>query len=503
MKDTDCRQYRFAVPLRQQLRDSNNSSTQAEALPQSFSPQAPLSQASLPQAEDGETSLLGSSAENNLPTRQGILVHLRSPDDLEGWGQAMPHSGVFTAANEAEVAEVALDAARSDLASQQAGMPLCDWLRQTSSYEPSGDAEKIPTRQIPPVSPPTANALPPGDAEKIPSKQGAQVSLEATQISPEAARISPRAIPVNALISGIAQVAEDVAKSGKLAADAGFPAVKLKVGNMELEDDIARVRALREAVGSEIAIRLDANGAWSPSEALQALHSLMPFDIEYVEEPIASVSASNDLATPQTETRQEAAEAIAVVSASNNLATPPHTSPPALSATLAVVSAPNNLAASANLAEPDHLAALADIAARSPIPVAADETISSVADLSRLPRLGIPVAVIKPAVLGSLYELFAASQLLLDEGVKVVVSSALDTSIGIACATHFAAALGLSHTPCGLATAHWLADDLAEPLKISNGQISLPSAPGLGITPEPHALERLCSLFEETALDVT
>lgn len=503
MKDTDCRQYRFAVPLRLQLRGSNNSPTQAEALPQAFSPQAPLSQASLPQAEDGEASLLGSSAENNLPTRQGILVRLRSPDGLEGWGQAMPHSGVLTAANEAEVAEVALDAARSDLASKQAGMPLCDWLRQPSSYEPPGDTEKIPSRQIPSVNPPTASAPPSGDAEKIPSKQGAQVSLEATQISTEAARISPRAIPVNALISGVAQAVEDVARSGKLAADAGFPAVKLKVGNRELEDDIDRVRALREAVGSEIAIRLDANGAWSPSEALQALRSLVQFDIEYVEEPLAVASASNNLATSGKVFDKGDSRADELVASSNNLATsgkPVGTRP---ASEIASVPSSNNLAASANLAEPDHLAALADIAARSPIPVAADETISSVADLSRLPRLGIPVAVVKPAVLGSLSELLAASQILMDEGVKVVVSSALDTSIGIACAAHFAAALGLSHTPCGLATAHWLAEDLAEPLKISDGQISLPSAPGLGITPEPHALERLCSLFEETALDVT
>lgn len=384
MKDTDCRKYRFAVPLQQHLRDSRNSSTQAESLPQA-----------------------------SLPTRQGILVRLRSADGFEGWGQAMPHNGVLTDNNEAEVAEVALDAARSDLASQQAGMPLCDWLRQTSSHEASGDDEKISSRH------------------------GAQVSPEATPVSPEAAQISPRAIPVNALISGgvAGEVAGDVAKSGKLAADAGLPAVKLKVGSRKLEDDIARVRALREAAGSEIAIRLDANGAWSPSEALQALRSFVPFDIEYIEEPLASVSSSN------------------------------------------------------------YLAALADIAARSPIPVAADESISSVADLSKLPKLGIPVAVIKPAVLGNLRELFAASRALLDEGIKVVVSSALDSSIGIACAAHFAAALGLNHTPCGLATARWLADDLAEPLKIADGQISLPNAPGLGITPKTAALERLCCPF--------
>ena len=451
----------------------------------------------MPQAEDGEASLLGSSAENNLPIRQGLLVRLRSPDGLEGWGQAMPHSGVLTAANEAEVAEVALDAARSDLASQQAGMPLCDWLRQTSSYEPSGDAEEISSRQIPAVSQPTASAPPSGDAETIPSRQSAQVLPEATPVSSEAARISPRAIPVNTLISGAAQAAEDVARSGKLAADSGFPAVKLKVGNRELEDDIARVRALREAVGSEIAIRLDANGAWSHSEALQALRSLMPFDIEYVEEPLAVVANSNNLATSGKPADTRLASETANVPSSNSLATPSHTSPPAWSATLAGASASNNLATSADLA------ALADIAARSPIPVAADESLSSVADLSRLPRLGISVAVVKPAVLGNLCELFATSQMLLDEGVKVIVSSALDTSIGIACAAHFAAALGLSHTPCGLATAQWLADDLAEPLKIADGRISLPRTPGLGITPEPAALERLCSLFEETAPDVT
>ena len=408
MKDNDCRKYRFAVPLRQQL-------------------------------------------------RQGVLVRLRSSDGLEGWGQAMPHSGVLTAANEAEVAEVALDAARSDLASQQAGMPLCDWLRQTSSYEPSGDAEKIPSRHGAQVSPIDTIRTAIVSSKKIPSRHGAPVSPEAAPVSPEAARISPRAIPVNALISGAAQTAEDVAKTGKLAAEAGFPAVKLKVGNRKLEDDIARVRALREAVGSEIAIRLDANGSWSPSEALPTLHSLMPFDIEYVEEPISAVPSSNNLAT---------------------------------------------------IAEPSNLTALADIASRSPIPVAADESISSVTDLSRLPKLGIPVVVIKPAVLGNLCELFAASQILLDEGVKVVVSSALDTSIGIACAAHFAAALGLNDTPCGLATAQWLADDLAEHLKIADGQISLPSTlgsstPGLGFTPKTNALKRLCSLFEESATDVT
>lgn len=383
MKDADCLKYRFAVPLRQQLRDNKKSSIQAESLTQT----EPLPQASLPQTETSETSLLGSNLRSNtasnLPTRQGILIRLRSSDGFEGWGQAMSHNGILTDANEAEVAEVALDAARSDVASRQAGLPLCDWLRREGGNKPLGDAIQT----------------------------------------------SPKAISLNALIFGTTP--EEVAEAGKLAAVSGFPAVKLKVGGEELQGDITRVRALREAVGSEIAIRLDANGAWLPQEALQALHSLAPFDIEYVEEPTSG------------------------------------------------------------------LAAMAELVTQSPIALAADESIKSLADLAKISQLGIPVAVIKPAVLGNLKHLLEACQQLVSNSVKVTVSSALDTSIGIACAAHFAAALNLSDTPCGLATAPHLAADLAPAPEISEGHLNLPKSTGIGIVPLPAALERLCSPFEE------
>ena len=383
MKDADCLKYRFAVPLRQQLRDNKKSSIQAESLTQTEH----LPQASLPQTETSETSLLGSNLRSNtasnLPTRQGILIRLRSSDGFEGWGQAMSHSGVLTDANEAEVAEVALDAARSDVASRQAGLPLCDWLGLENSNKPLRDAIQT----------------------------------------------SSNAIPLNALIFGTTP--EEVAEAGKLAAVSGFPAVKLKVGGEELQKDLARVRALREAVGSEVAIRLDANGAWLPQEALQALYSLAPFDIEYVEEPTSG------------------------------------------------------------------LAAMAELVTQSPIALAADESIKSLADLAKIAQLGIPVAVIKPAVLGNLKHLLEACQQLISNSVKVTVSSALDTSIGIACAAHFAAALNLSDTPCGLATADWLAADLAPAPEISEGHLNLPKSTGIGIAPLPAALEKLCSPFEE------
>ena len=385
MKDNDCIKYRFALPLRQQLREADSPATATA------------------QAARGGTTLNGDDAKNDPPIRQGILIHLRSSAGFEGWGQAMPHNGILTDANEAAVAEVALDAASCDLASQQADIPLCDWLRLEGGDDPSGGDGNISDAN---------DASDIADAAKVLN-------------SPAATQPSPKAIPVNALILGATP--EEVSEAGKLAAVSGFPAVKLKVGGGELRSDIARVRALREAVGNEVAIRLDANGAWQPQEALQALHNLAPFDIEYAEEPTAG------------------------------------------------------------------LAAIAELASQSPIALAADESVKSVSDLSRLPRLGIPVAVIKPAVLGNLKHLLAACRELVSEGVKVTVSSAMDSSIGIACAAHFAAALGLTNTPCGLATADCLAEDLAPPLQIAEGSILLPRTPGLGIAPAPEVLKNLRS----------
>jgi len=74
------------------------------------------------------------------------------------------------------------------------------------------------------------------------------------------------------------------AAAAAAAADAGFRCVKMKVG---IGDDAGRVAAVRAAVGDEMAIRVDANGAWtSVDEALANLRALAPAGIELCEEPI-------------------------------------------------------------------------------------------------------------------------------------------------------------------------------------------------------------------------
>lgn len=72
------------------------------------------------------------------------------------------------------------------------------------------------------------------------------------------------------------------------AAAAGFSTVKVKVG---VGDDVDRVAAVRAAVGDQINVRIDANGAWSVDEAVAALDELYEFRPDYCEEPVHGVAA--------------------------------------------------------------------------------------------------------------------------------------------------------------------------------------------------------------------
>jgi len=67
--------------------------------------------------------------------------------------------------------------------------------------------------------------------------------------------------------------------------DRGANAVKIKIGRENLGEDIERVRAVREAIGGDIALMVDANYAMSVEKAIQAADALKPYDIVWFEEP--------------------------------------------------------------------------------------------------------------------------------------------------------------------------------------------------------------------------
>ena len=99
------------------------------------------------------------------------------------------------------------------------------------------------------------------------------------------------AVEVNATIA--APDRASAASAAAAARDAEYGCVKVKVG---LGDDAGRLAAVRAAAGPEMAIRVDANGAWSVDEALAALRAFEPVGIELCEQPAADVDDCAEVA---------------------------------------------------------------------------------------------------------------------------------------------------------------------------------------------------------------
>ncbi|HEV7185777.1 MAG TPA: o-succinylbenzoate synthase [Leifsonia sp.] len=212
-------------------------------------------------------------------------------------------------------------------------------------------------------------------------------------------------IPVNATIPAVG--ADEV--QGILARYPGTRTAKVKVAEpgQTLSEDIARVRAVRELLGPEGRIRIDANGLWNVDEAEHAVHALASFDLEYVEQPCATI---------------------------------------------------------------DELAEIRRRTAYMDVPIAADESVRKAADPLAVARAGAAdLLVVKAQPLGGIH---SALRMIAETGLPVVVSSAIDTSIGIAMGAHLAAAIPTLDYDCGLGTAAMFQQDVTdEPLLPVDGAI--------------------------------
>jgi L-alanine-DL-glutamate epimerase-like enolase superfamily enzyme len=67
---------------------------------------------------------------------------------------------------------------------------------------------------------------------------------------------------------------------------AGLAGVKLKVGRVDVHQDVERVRAVREAVGEDFILACDANQAWTPAQAIEFCRTVTPLNIRWIEEPV-------------------------------------------------------------------------------------------------------------------------------------------------------------------------------------------------------------------------
>ncbi|MBV0922902.1 o-succinylbenzoate synthase [Halomicroarcula limicola] len=95
-----------------------------------------------------------------------------------------------------------------------------------------------------------------------------------------------RSIPANATVGD--GTAEETVAAAAEAVESGFGCCKLKVGGRSVEEDVERVRAVREGIGEDVTLRADANGAWTRSEAESAFDRFASLGVEYVEQPLAA-----------------------------------------------------------------------------------------------------------------------------------------------------------------------------------------------------------------------
>jgi L-alanine-DL-glutamate epimerase-like enolase superfamily enzyme len=105
------------------------------------------------------------------------------------------------------------------------------------------------------------------------------------------ATASPAPIEVNATVAR-ADRAGAAAETARIRED-GFRCIKAKVG---IGDDAGRLAAIRAVAGPDVALRIDANGAWSVDEARASLRALAPVRIELCEEPVRGLDAIRQLA---------------------------------------------------------------------------------------------------------------------------------------------------------------------------------------------------------------
>ena len=135
-------------------------------------------------------------------------------------------------------------------------------------------------------------ALPAGSPTARAAIDGALLDLAARAASrPVHDLLAPgssRIVPVSALVGG--DTPDDLAAAAAEAVAGGHQTIKVKVAVGPFSADLARLTAVREAIG-DTRLRIDANGGWVPSEASEHLARLADLDLELVEEPVTGIEA--------------------------------------------------------------------------------------------------------------------------------------------------------------------------------------------------------------------
>jgi len=192
--------------------------------------------------------------------------------------------------------------------------------------------------------------------------------------------------------------------------EAGYHCIKLKVGANDFSTELEIIAAIRREFSSaDIEIRLDANGAFTPHDALDKLNRLSVYDIHSIEQPI----------------RQQ------------------------------------------------QLEAMAELCARSPIPIVLDEELIGVKPSDKealLEKIRPAYIILKPSLIGGLKQSEEWIRLAEEQSIGWWITSALESNIGLNAIAQWTATLG-SYLPQGLGTGQLYHNNIPSPLTIENAKL--------------------------------
>ncbi|HET9289293.1 MAG TPA: mandelate racemase/muconate lactonizing enzyme family protein [Gaiella sp.] len=220
------------------------------------------------------------------------------------------------------------------------------------------------------------------------------------------------------------------AKKAKAFVDAGYTELKLKVGR-DFQQDHDSIAAIRDAVGPDVKLRIDANMIWSVPAAIKWIRGLEQFDLQYVEQPVPDFDVQG----------------------------------------------------------------LAQVRRSVSVPIAADEACTDVRSALELVKHdACDVFVVYPSEAGGLVHARQIAGIAEAAGKWCAVGSWAELGPATIANAHLAAATSSfvfasdTHYPLQVE------DVLSQPLDLSDGLLAVPRAPGLGVELDREAIERLANL---------
>ena len=226
-------------------------------------------------------------------------------------------------------------------------------------------------------------------------------------------------VPTKWSVSGVEP--DKAADIARWAIGKGFKAIKVKVG-IEPDGDVARVRAVREAIGPQIKLGVDANGGWGLEDAVKTIEQLRAFNIYFVEQPVP----------------------------------------------------------------PEDVAEMADVRKEIHVPLIADESVYTLQDAKTLARLGAAdVLSIYVGKAGGIDPARKIADFAHKAGLKCTVGSNLELGVGSAAMIHLAIAsdaINAEEFPCDIIGPFYYKDDIVQrSLEVTPGMAKPNDVPGLGV----------------------